>query len=57
MEEQEKKKVGFNIIKNNPTKGHGGFEAGVFTLDNISPVIIDVEAGEARVRYRCDACS
>lgn len=49
MSEQEKKKVGFNIIKNNPTKGHGGYGAGVLTLDNISPVIIDVEAGEAEV--------
>lgn len=49
MEEQQKKKVGFNIIKNNPTKGHGGFGAGVLSLDNISPVIIDVEAGVAEI--------
>lgn len=49
MEEQENKKVGFNIIKNEPTAGHGGFGVGVLTLDNISPVIIDVEAGEAEV--------
>ena len=49
MQSKRKKKVGFNIIKNNPTKGHGGFGAGVLTLDNISPVIIDVEAGEAEV--------
>lgn len=49
MEEQPKKKVGFNIIKNDPMKGHGGYGAGVLTLDNISPVIIDVDAGEAEV--------
>ena len=49
MEEKPKKKVGFNIIKNDPMKGHKGYGAGVLTLDNISPVIIDVEAGEAEV--------
>ena len=49
MEEQPKKKVGFNIIKNDPMKGHSGYGAGVLTLDNISPVIIDVDAGEAEV--------
>ena len=49
MEEKTKKKVGFNIIKNDPTEGPCGFVAGVLTLDNISPVIIDVEAGEAAV--------
>ncbi|WP_028393400.1 YwhD family protein [Bacillus cihuensis] len=49
MSEQPKKKIGFNIIKNDPTEGHGGFGAGVMTLDNISPVIIDVEEGTAEV--------
>src|SRR6478609_120570 len=49
MEEQPKKKVGFNIIKNDPMKGHSGYGAGVLTLDNISPVIIDVDAGEAEI--------
>ncbi|PLT35907.1 YwhD family protein [Bacillus sp. V5-8f] len=49
MEDKPKQKLGFNIIKNDPTEGHGGFGAGVLTLDNISPVIIDVEAGEATV--------
>lgn len=49
MEEQPKKKIGFNIIKNDPTEGHGGYGAGVLTLDNISPVIIDVEEGDAVV--------
>jgi hypothetical protein len=49
MDNQPKQKLGFNIIKNDPTEGHGGFGAGVLTLDNISPVIIDVQAGEAAV--------
>lgn len=49
MENTPKKKLGFNIIKNDPTKGHGGFGMGVLTLDNISPVIVDTEAGDAVV--------
>lgn len=49
MEEKKKKPIGFNIIKNDPTEGHGGFGAGTLSLDNISPVIIDVEAGDAVV--------
>lgn len=49
MEEKKKKPIGFNIIKNDPTEGHGGFGAGTLSLDNISPVIIDVDAGEAEV--------
>ncbi|WP_027408063.1 YwhD family protein [Anoxybacteroides tepidamans] len=47
--EQKKKNIGFNIIKSDPTAGHGGFGAGALSLDNVSPVIIDVEAGEAFV--------
>lgn len=47
MEEKKKKPIGFNIIKNDPTEGHGGYGAGALSLDNMSPVIIDVEAGEA----------
>ncbi|WP_353949381.1 YwhD family protein [Sporolactobacillus sp. Y61] len=46
---QDPKKSGFNIIKGDATKGHGGFGAGLVNLDNMSPVIIDVEAGTARV--------
>lgn len=44
-----KKGAEFNIISGDPTDGHGGFGAGTFTLDNISPVIVDIEAGEAYV--------
>ena len=43
----EKKKLGFNIIKSDPTAGHKGYGQGVLSLDNVSPVIIDVDAGEA----------
>ena len=49
MEEKKGKNIGFNIIKNDPMDGHKGFGKGVLTLDNVSPVIIDVEAGEATV--------
>jgi hypothetical protein len=43
----EKKKIGFNIIKSDPTDGHKGYGKGALSLDNVSPVIIDVEAGDA----------
>ena len=45
--EDNKKKLGFNIIKPDPTDGHKGFSKGALSLDNVSPVIIDVEAGDA----------
>ncbi|MDR6999410.1 YwhD family protein [Neobacillus niacini] len=47
--EEKKKKVGFNIIKNDPTDGHRGYGKGALSLDNVSPVIIDVDAGEAEI--------
>ncbi|MBM6616798.1 YwhD family protein [Bacillus suaedaesalsae] len=51
MEQEKKKKtIGFNIIKNDPTDGHGGFGAGgALSLENISPVFVDPEEGEAFV--------
>jgi hypothetical protein len=50
MEEQPKKKtVGFNILKNDSTSGHGGFGVGALSLENISPVFVDVTEGEAFV--------
>jgi hypothetical protein len=49
MEEKKGKNIGFNIIKNDPMDGHKGFGKSALTLDNVSPVIIDVEAGEATV--------
>src|SRR5581483_9859107 len=47
--DEKKKKIGFNIIKNDPTDGHKGFGKGALSLDNVSPVIIDVEAGAAEI--------
>lgn len=49
MMEKKKKNIGFNIIKNDPMAGHKSFGMGVLSLDNVSPVIIDIEAGEAFV--------
>ena len=46
---KKKKTIGFNIIKSDPTDGHGGFGAGSLSLDNISPVFVDVEEKEAFV--------
>lgn len=49
MEEKKKNNVGFNIIKSDPTDGHGGFGIGSLSLDNVSPVFVDIEEGEAFV--------
>jgi hypothetical protein len=49
MSEQKKKSVGFNILKNDSTSGHGGFGVGALSLENMSPVIVDVTEGEAYV--------
>lgn len=46
---EKKKNIGFNIIKSDPTDGHKGFGIGALSLENVSPVIIDVEAGDAIV--------
>ncbi|MER2261370.1 MAG: YwhD family protein [Psychrobacillus sp.] len=48
-EEKPKQKVGFTIIKNDPTDGHKGFGIGSLSLENVSPVIIDIEEGTAKV--------
>jgi hypothetical protein len=47
MEEQKKKKLEFNIIKKEPLDGHKGFGVGALSLDNVTPVFIDVNEGEA----------
>ncbi|WP_100332511.1 YwhD family protein [Bacillus xiapuensis] len=44
---EKKKKIGFNIIKNDPTDGHKGFGKGSLSLENVSPVLIDVEEENA----------
>ena len=48
-EEKPKPKLGFTIIKNDPTDGHKGFGIGSLSLENVSPVIIDVEEGVASI--------
>lgn len=48
-EEKSKPKMGFTIIKNDPTDGHKGFGIGSLSLENVSPVIIDVAEGTAIV--------
>jgi len=48
-EEKPKQKMGFTIIKNDPTDGHKGFGIGSLSLENVSPVIIDIEEGSASV--------
>jgi hypothetical protein len=48
-EEKPKQKIGFTIIKNDPTDGHGGFGIGSLSLENVSPVIVYIEDDVARV--------
>jgi hypothetical protein len=48
-EEKPKQKLSFTIIKNAPTDGHKGFGIGSLSLENVSPVIIDVDEGVARI--------
>lgn len=42
-EEKPKQKIGFTIIKNDPTDGHKGFGIGSLSLENVTPVFIDIE--------------
>lgn len=44
-----KRKMEFNIIKKSQEETHGGFGMGTLSLDDVSPVIIDVEAGSASI--------
>lgn len=48
-EQKPKRKMGFTIIKDDPTDGHKGFGIGSLSLENVSPVIVDIEEGEARI--------
>ncbi|GEK30648.1 hypothetical protein KZO01_09570 [Kurthia zopfii] len=48
-EKKEPKKMEFTIIKNNPTDGHKGFGIGSLSLENISPLFIDVLEKTAEV--------
>jgi hypothetical protein len=49
VEKPNKKPIGFNIIKDDSTSGHGGFGVGALSLENMSPVIVDVTEGTAYV--------
>jgi len=50
MTEQPKKKsLGFNILKNDSTSGHGGFGVGAISLENVSPVFIDINEDDVFV--------
>lgn len=42
-EQKPQSKMGFTIIKDDPTDGHKGFGIGSLSLENVTPVIIDVE--------------
>lgn len=50
--EQGKRKLEFNIIKNDPTDGHKGFGIGSLSLENITPLMVDPEAGEAWIEQQ-----
>lgn len=46
-EEKPKQKMGFTIIKNDPTDGHKGFGIGSLSLENVSPIFIDINEEHA----------
>lgn len=48
-EEKPKQKMGFTIIRDDPIDGHKGFGRSSLSLENVSPVILDVEEGTAQV--------
>lgn len=48
-EQKPKPKMGFTIIKDNPTDGHKGFGIGALSLENVSPVVIDVDEKVATI--------
>lgn len=48
-EQKPKDKLGFTIIKDDPTDGHKGFGIGSLSLENVSPVFVDIEEGRAFV--------
>lgn len=48
-EKKAPKKMEFTIIKNEPTDGHKGFGIGSISLENVSPLFIDVQEKTAEV--------
>jgi hypothetical protein len=47
--QEKKKKAQFNILPGDPTEGDGSYGVGTINLDNVTPVIVDPEAGEAHI--------
>ncbi|BAB07532.1 YwhD family protein [Halalkalibacterium halodurans] len=45
----KKKTSGFTILSGDSTDGHGGYGAGVLSLDNVTPVFVDPEEERAFV--------
>lgn len=43
------KKMAFTIIKDDPTDGHKGFGIGSISLENVTPLFIDVQEEEAYI--------
>ncbi|MGJ9384001.1 hypothetical protein CR203_05480 [Salipaludibacillus neizhouensis] len=48
-EKIKKMSTSFNILSGDSTDGHGGYGVGTLNLNNITPVFVDVEGGEAFV--------
>lgn len=48
-EQTDKKKNQFTILKDDSTDGHGGYGVGSISLENVSPVMLDPNEGEAYV--------
>ncbi|MGL4818441.1 MAG: YwhD family protein [Bacilli bacterium] len=40
---EQRKPVTFQIIKDDPTDGHGGYGIGAISLENVAPLILDVD--------------
>lgn len=45
--EKQKQKMGFTIIKDDPIDGHKGFGVGTLSLENVTPVFIDINEKQA----------
>lgn len=45
--EKSKQKMTFTIIKDDPIDGHKGFGVGAISLENVTPVFIDIEEKHA----------
>lgn len=46
---KKKKGQGFTILSSDSTDGHGGYGVGAINLNNVTPVFVDPEDGEAFV--------